>query len=362
MLFTHDNRSLCCLAGQNGKCRRRKKRQAAKRTRPAPANGFLNHRFTPVMGRDVGLLGVPAQVEKAFYQSLRNLVAFYHLKGDCSSKLSYPMNIKQSFDKVEKAFMQQRTGLQVVILNDATHKACVATVKAYDTGPTLFYLPLQRLVFILGKRHKRRQADLLLSVCAYLLQVAGIPFFNDGFVGGEYDMIYEWYDSGSMDYDEADFAVVRETYRQKDYHGKKLLKSLRHSYHLQQFEARVKNFRAVGKKDKELLEVSKKLLSLYRQFPERSIMDNVFGNLIEPGEEERIYPDQYISFIWDGAGMVFDQLIESVNTSFQEMPAIEEPSAVQFFDRLPDSAQHDLFFEEQFFESLHLLADILFEL
>jgi len=359
MLFAHEYSRLCCLAGQDGKRRRRKKRQLEKRTPCTSANGFLTYSFTPVINREVGLLGQAKQVQQEFFRSLANLAEFYQLDISCTDNLYYPLNIQDAFEKAKKAFDEKRTGLNLIIAKDKSRKACVSTVKTYDTGTCLYYLPVKPLLLLMRNRHTKKQANLLLSVFAYLYLVGGIPYFTEGFLAGEYDMIYEWYTTDESEYDEEYYNAVIQAYKQMNYFGKKLLKSISHRYHLQQFETRVRQFKPVGEKDIALHEASLQLLAIYKEYPARSIMDNIHGCAKELEEDEKVSPEQYISFMWDGEGLVYDQLIETVNTRFQETVDIDEPVAVQYFDKLPETERHELGFEELFFDNLHNLSDAL---
>jgi hypothetical protein len=362
MLFAHEYSRLCCLAEQDGKRRRRKERQLEKRTTCASANGFLKHSFTPVVNREVGLLGQAKQVQQEFFQSLANLAEFYQLDISCTDNLYYPLNIQDAFEKAKKAFDKKPTGLHLIIAKDKRRKACVSTVKPYDTGQCLFYLPVKPVVSLMHSRRTKRQADLLLSMFAYLYQVGGVPYFTQGFLESEYDMIYEWYTTDDTDYDEQESIVIMQAFKLMKYHGKKLFKSISHRYHLQQFESRVQQFKPTCKKEIAIHEVGQQLLAVYKQYPKRSIIDCIHECTMERQDDEKITPDQYISFMWDAEGFIYDQLIETVNVRFQEMVDIDEPAAVQYFDKLPEKEQHDLGFEEQFFDCLHNLSDLLNEL
>lgn len=359
MLFTQEYSRICDIAEQDGRRRRRKKRQAEKRTSRLIADDFLNYQFTPIINREVGLLGHPTKVANDFYQSLNNLVTFYHLKVNTNSGLCYPHNIVESFNKVKAAFGKQVKDLNLAIIQDEKHKACVATTKEYDTGYTLFYLPVRPLLTLMQYRQKRQQANLLLSMFAYLYQVAGIPYFTNCFLGGEYEMIHDWYTDATDDYDEDLFIEVMETYRLMDHFGKRFLKSIRHPYHLQQFEDRVKAFKPRNESEQGLKEVSQCLLNLYQRHPHRSITDNLPNGFIETGDEDVIQPDEYISFFWDDRGTLYEQLIETVNQRFQETTNLLEPMAIQLFDKIPSKEEHSLDFEADFFDCLHDLADVL---
>jgi len=338
--------------------RRHPKGHAEKRPRFDAANGFLNKTFAPSISRDLGLLGKPNEIEREFYRSLSNFAALYGLQIP-TPKHEYPFNITQAFEAAKQQFAKLNTGLGVIILKEKKHKACVTTVKTYDTGMCLFYISVKPLVLLLQNPHKKTQANLLLSVFAYLWQVAGMPDFYDGFVGGYYETIKEWYTQDPRDYDEDVCDELTSTYRSMEYFGRKVFKSIRHKYHLEQFENRVRSFVPKTANDKELLTVASEILNLYLTYPCRCITDNIHYRFFEPEQEDRILPDQYISFFWEAEGTVYEQLMECINVDFQEISCMEEPLAFQLFD-IPQTEQvHSLVFEETFFECLHKLAGLL---
>ena len=362
MAYTQQHSTICRKPGQARQRRRHQKRQPTERTSCATANGFLKHAFAPVIGRDLGILGKSKEIEMEFYNSLRNFAALYGLKLPRSNSLSYPFNIAQSFETAKQLFKQKNKSLDVIILKDNTHKSCVATVKTYNTGCCLYYMPVKPLSSLFKQRNKRKQRNMLLSVFAYLHQVAGMPYFIDGFLEGEYEHIYDWYSQDPDEYDQKEYTEMLQDYRAMNFFGKKLLKSIRHKYHLQQFENRVTNFKPATKNDTEILRVGTMVLNLYKQYPSRNLFDSLHCRLLDPDEEDRILPDQYVSFSWKSEGLIFEQLLESVNCSFQEIACTEEPKAIQIFDQPQAVEKHDLDFEQCFFDRLDHLADLLNDL
>jgi len=359
MRNTPEHSNVCRQPEQDGKRRRRTKQQVKKCAAFPANNGFLRKAFVPIISRQLGMLGQPQKIETEFYQSLKNLTAFYDLDLPDFGDLGYPLNVAKSFGKAKELFDKKSTGLELVILKNKQHKSCVTTVKTYNTGMSLFYVAVKPLYLLFNSPHQKAKANLLLSIFTYLYQVAGVPYFLDGFLGSEYDMIYEWYTNDPADYDETDYNEIMESFRVMNYFGAKLLKSIRHKYHLQQFQNRVQHFIPKTPNDGELQSVGIELLNIYLQCPDRSIFKNIQNTLIGTPEEDRILPDQYISFFWDDKGAVYEQLMETINVSFQEISGIDEPTAIQCFDHRQDKESHDLEFENKFFNSLGNLSDVL---
>jgi len=358
MQDTPANSQLCQKPRLSSQRRRRPKRQVVERSGIHAANGFLKKPFSPIIGQSLAMLGNYKEVEKEYFASLAHFVDLHKMNMPVNSG-GYPLNIATSFAAVKDEFEKKNTGLGVVIINDEKHKACVATYKTCDIGMCLYYVAVKPLARLLQDRHKKQQAQLLLSVFAYLYQIAGMPDFHDGYVGSNYEAINDSYETGWSDIDDKDYREFMAWYKNMQYFGRKVFKSIRHPYHLQQFERRLTAFAALTDGDAELLVVSTQIFGLYSQFPSRRIFDNVRYRFLEPDEERHILPDEFISFFWDSDSFIYDQLMEYINSELQEISCTEEPIALQYFDTPQAAPSHDLVFEEAFFECLNHLADLL---
>ncbi|HWB27501.1 MAG TPA: hypothetical protein VG738_18625 [Chitinophagaceae bacterium] len=358
MQNTPANSQVCQEPRRSSKRHRRAKRPSDKHTCLHGANGFLKKSFSPVIGQNLAILGGSKEIEKEYFISLAHFTALHDITMP-SVEGSYPMNIARSFSVVKDEFAKKDTGLGILILKDENRKACIATFKTCDTGMNLFYIAVKPLARLLQNPRKKRQAQLLLSVFAYLYQVAGMPDYHNGYVGSNYEAIYENYEYYCRDIDESDSRTFISWNMNMQYFGRKTFKSIRHPYHLQQFENRLKRFIPLNNADKDLLKVSRLLFDLYKNYPSRRIFDNVHYRFLEPDEERHILPDDYISFFWDSDSFVYEELMEYINGDFQEIACTEEPIALQYFDTPQGAIKHDLAFEDAFFECLHHLADLL---
>lgn len=334
-----------------------KKGQTKKCSAIYAGHDFLKKPFAPVMGQRLAGIGNPTTVEVAFYTSVQNFCKLYGLHFEKSAQ-PYPLNIADDFRWIEEAFNKKQTGLDLIILNDRRHKTCLATVKSYKTGGYLFYIPVRPLLLMLQARKTKKQGLLILSVFAYLHKVADVPYFTDDYLSGTYEMIKDWYEEDPSEFEEEQ-SKVKSEFREMEHFGKKLLKSIQHPYHLKQFQKRLQKFTPCTPDDEKLRAVCSRFLWLYKTLPSRSLSNSFYPRILHPNEDDRILPDQYISFFWNGEGIIYQQLIESVNVSFQDMGIMDEPLAFQYFDTPQEKEHHDLLFETFFFDSIHELCELL---
>ena len=346
---------------QGGKQCRHTKEYIEKRSHRVAQHGFLKHAFVPVISQQLASLGHPSQIEGEFFNSLSHFAALYGFNLPDYSVADYPLNIAQAFEWAVQQMKRLRLELVLILVKDATYKCCIATVKIFDTGACLYYIPVKPLHLLLNDRKAKPQAGLLLSIFGYLYQIAQIPYFTEGYLSDTYDMIYNWITEDPNAFDEEDHLYILEEFKEMEYTGRRLFKSIRHPYHVQQFENRVQRFKPAIANDEALLAIGTKLLYLYKQHPTRTVFDSINESLLDPGAEEQIMPHQYISFFWSGKGPAYQQVIETVNMNFQEIACMQEPLTVQLFNTLQKEEKHNLDFEQQLFECLYELNEYLNE-
>jgi len=350
------------LPRQAARQRRDKKKET--QIRPAEFNGygFLKTGFLPVTDTVREELKCTGKIEREFFTSLSNIAALYGFHPlDVRGKV-FPYNILLAYHHAEAQVKKANPALQLIIIQDKEHAACLATVKQMDTGATLYYVPVKPLYELLQDKENKKSAELLLSVYTYLYQVAGIPYYRDSssYMYYTYEMMDEWIKDNPADWDEDDFTAQVSCLNSLSYYGNIIRRKIRNAYNLQQFEKRVSQYRPKTADEEKLQELSRNFLSLYQQFPNRSIMDNIHDRIIEPQKDERIYPDQYISFYWDYKDCLYQSLFETVNMELQEKEVTEEPLSIQLFDKPQEKIQtHEMEFEIRFFDLLHELNDLL---
>lgn len=357
MEYTSAFRTIRKGLGQLARCRKGKKRQAKVCPIEPAGNGFLKYRFLPLAGG--GALNRRRERERKILSSLDNLAALYGFTALDISTQPYPYNIHLAFRHAEQQLERVDKTLHLLLLEEED-KVCIATAKEASTGTTLFYIPVYPLWYLLQDRQRKGEAMLLLSVFAYLRQVAGIPYFDDySPVHGHYEILQEWIAEKEEFTDLAAWAESNAMLNCAFHFGKRMGKQISHPYHLAQFFHRLQSFQPSGAFGNELKNIAKGLYQLYQTYPLRSIMDNVHEGILHPNEEQRIYMEQVVSFTWDEHGWLGEQLVEMACSELNEMSAMDDPVALQFFDTPQSSASHDLQFEKSLFELLHELSDVL---
>lgn len=344
---------------QVARCSTNKKIQAKNSTARFNPNGFLNHSFQPLTDNKQ-LLKYQNGIETSYFNSLANLANLYQFEPLNVKGNVYPYTIHLSYEYARRWMNSIAPDTKLVIIHEEKRMACLATVKAYDTGSCLYYIAIEPLCKLLKYRRYKKQAELLTSVFAYLYQIAKVPYYgNQGnYLYYTYDTIEQWIEEEAEAWEEDHDKVLLELKTQKSLRTI-IEKKIKLPYQLMCFEERINQFVPKTDFDKALLETSRNCFELYQAYPKRSIEDNTQINLLAADEEERISTDQYISFFWSSKGLLYEQVFDYVNSSLQEMSAIDEPQSIQLFDTPQRRTTHCFDFEEKFFSLLHELADLL---
>jgi hypothetical protein len=82
---------------------------------------------------------------------------------------------------------------------------------------------------------------------------------------------------------------------------------------------------------------------------------------MEYGQEENIRVNEYISFIAESEGSLYDSLSEMVNSEFNERGNIEEPVIIRLYNQLNEQ-RDSLDFERRLFAMITDLCTLLNDL
>lgn len=318
-----------------------------KRTCFPAADGFLSHRFMPV-ARDRNLLDNWQEKERGFFASLAFLCSdfgFAPLKSDIAA---FPYNIvlARDFVKGRMAKLHDKT----VVLMESKGLPRLATAQPHNTGRTLFYIPLKPLWKLQRDRRRRQEANLLLSIYAYLFQRAQIPLYTiGGFVAGCYESLSYWMEENVCDWEAVELYKCRSEMAAAIYFGQRSERTLRHPCHLADWKRRLEGYGKHNPSGTKFLEIASRFYGLYRRFPKHIYDRNIFFNVIEPQEEYRICPDWYISFVWSNEGWLAEQTVNYLNIEAQECMVTEEPLLLTCYDRKGGRVVDTLDFEKELF-------------
>ena len=339
----------------SARCQRDTAQPAKKRTAGHRRNGFLTHEFKPFWAYE----GNKDRAEREFLCSLSQLCNYYGLTVTPSANEVFPQSIYQTWQTVCEALKAKDKRLECFIACDDSHTATLATVSRYDTGMNLYYIPVRPLWHWVQSSQAQKIAELLLCICAYLHQVVGIPFYteNGSYVGCQYQMIEDWVNDDEQDEEDRQ-QQLDELYVMHNA-GLKLHEQIRTPQYLERFADVVENFCPADNWEQKWQAIGMEFLQLYRQYPQRSIFDNIHSGLLYPEDEDRISADQYISFYWSGDGCLADTLFDTVNCNFQEIPYMDEPMYLQKFDRLPENDSPEFDFEDRLLEQVWNFCKLL---
>lgn len=326
------------------------------------ANGFLKCTFLPKLKetKTVQSCRKSDKTERDFFQSLSKLAEHYHIEPMQSKQFPFPYNMALAIADIEEKLKQKVLDWVEIRLVQDSKKTYFVSEERYNTGSTLFYIPVASLYRMLHNRKRKRNAHLLLSVCAYLYHIVDIPYYRQeaSYLYCMYEMMNDWVEQD--DYTQ-ETAVYLAEIKQAEYIGDYMEQRIYNRTNLTVFERRVNNFKAKDDFDNECLTAAKEAFALYQTYPNENVFRNTKPNGEASGEdmESVIGMEKYISFYADHKGWLNETLIESVNNEMQEYGQMEEPIIQKQFDGR-DITANNLCFENRLFTLLHSLSDILY--
>ena len=176
--------------------KRSAERQTQIRTDSNVANGFLKSTFLPKLKetKTVQVCRKSDRTERDFFQSLSKMAEHYHIEPMQTRQFPYPYNIALAISDIEEKLKQKVLDWEEIRLVQDSKKTYFVSEERYNTGSTLFYIPVASLYRMLHNRKRKRNALLLLSVCAYLYHVADIPYYRQeaSYLYWMYEMMNDW--------------------------------------------------------------------------------------------------------------------------------------------------------------------------
>jgi len=339
-------------------------RQEESRTNSNATNGILKCTFLPKL-KTVQSVQACQKTERDFYKSLSKLAEHYRIEPMQSKNFGFPYNIALSMWDMETEVKRTNINWDGFKLVQDSKKTFLVSEERYDTGTTLYYIPVVPLFIMLKDPKRKKNAQLLISVCSYLYHIADIPYYRqeDSYLYWMYEMHKDWVEQD----DETD---ETETYkselRNAEYIGDKIEQKLFNRSNLKVFEQRVNQFKGLDTFDKECHKVACNALALYREYPNATIFRNApmpeqdpYNDDDDGNDNETIGMEKYISFIADTKGWLFESLSDSINNEFNEYRKMEEPTICKAFDG-SKITQGNLDFENRLFELLDDLSYLLY--
>ncbi|MDQ6473119.1 hypothetical protein RB619_20975 [Flavobacterium sp. LHD-80] len=323
------------------------------------ADGFLRHSFLPLfeMGKKVPSQN---QVEKDFLSSLAVLSRLYGFKVLDTTGKSYPYNILLAHSDAQKQLNGLGRDIELSIIQENDGSVKLATKHSYNTCNTLYYIPVLPLYRLLQDSRQKPTAELLLSVFAYLYHIAGIPYYREdsSCLYYHYECMEEWL-IDELEHEECQggTSMISEL-NTASYYGDVMHRKMYNPYHLNVFEKRIECYKFNTDFEKDCLSVAKLALALMLEYPSGTIFQNTSNREFE-SEEGIIRAEQYISFIADTDGALYENIARVINDEFNECSEIEEPTLLQIYDTQNELTPKALDFECRLFPLLNDLCTLL---
>lgn len=314
---------------------RNKQGQTQVSTATDVANGFLITTFLPKLEamKTVQPATEVEKIETDFYCSLCAVARHYNGFEPMDTRtFGYPYNIVLSVWEVKSHLKRNiRNWSSLRLVQDDKGKTFFISEEQYNTGTTLFYIPVIPLYKMLKEPKTKRAAQLLLSVFAYLYHVADIPYYRqeDAYIYWQYEMIADWIEQD----DETELDSRKEELKVAQWCGEKMEQKIFNRKNLDVFVNRIKAFKPKNDFEQECLNVAKGMFALYTDYPATTVFQHAkYVQDDEEQDDEVIAMRKYISFIADAKGWLYETVAESVNNEFNECGTTEEPTIVKEFN------------------------------
>ena len=352
------------LDSESQRHKRSTERQTEICTNSNVTNGFLKCAFLPKLKtvQSVQACKRTAKTERDFYKSLSQLAEHYGINPLQTQDYGYPYNMALAMWDAETKLKQNNINWDNLRLVQDSKKTFFTSEERYNTGTTLYYIPIVPLFQMLNDPKRKITAQLLVSVCSYLYHIADIPYYRqeNSYLYWMYEMMNDWVEQD--DYTEETDSCIAEIVK-AEWIGERIEQKLFNRINLQVFEQRLNNFKTRDTFDLECQKVACDAFALYAQYPHESIFRNAPSPHEDPYNEENdsetVGMEKYISFIADTTGWLYERLADSINNEFNEYGAMEKPTIFKRFDG-SNIKQTNLDFENRLFALLDELCALLY--
>ena len=343
--------------------KRNSKRQTEISTNENVANGFLKNSFLPKLKetKKVQACKKTAKMENDFYKSLSQLAEHYKIELMQTNQFEYPYNMALAIWDIEKKLKQRVLNWEEIRLVQDSKKTYFISEEKYNTGTTLYYIPIEPLYQMLHDPKRKRNAQLLISVCSYLYHIADIPYFRqeESYLFWMYEMHKDWVE---QDDETEETEVYKREFIKVELIGDSIEQKLFNRINLQVFEQRLNAFKSRDMFDYDCWQMACNAFALYTEYPHASIFQNAPINEDPESEEEEneiIGMEKYISFIAHTKRWLYESIADSINNEFNEYGVMQEPTICKRFDG-KDVNNTNLDFENRLFALLNDICNLLY--
>jgi hypothetical protein len=351
------------LDAKTKRCERSSERQTQISTNANASDGFLKTSFLPKLQepKTVQACQKTAKTEKDFYKSLSKLAEHYKIEPLPTNQFEYPYNIALAIWNIEEKLKERVLNWQEIRLVQDSKKTYFISEEKYNTGTTLYYIPIEPLYQMLHDPKRKRNAQLLISVCSYLYHIADIPYFRqeDTYLYWMYEMHKDWIE---QDDETEETETYKFEFNKAELIGDCIEKKLFNSINLKVFEQRLNSFKSCDTFDKDCWQMAYNAFALYTEYPHTSIFRNApikNDPESEAEEYEVIGMEKYISFISQTKGWLYESITDRINNEFNEYGLMEEPTICKCFDQ-NEVTNTSLDFENRLFALLDDMCSLLY--
>ncbi|MDN3707336.1 hypothetical protein QW060_09325 [Myroides ceti] len=337
-------------------------RQAEIRTNSNATNGILKCMFLPKLTTAHSVQACQ-KTERDFYKSLSKLAEHYSVEPMTTQAYNFPYNIVLDMWDIDTKLKRTHRNWDGLHLLQDSKKTFLKSEERYDTGTTLYYIPIVPLFKMLKDPKRKKTAQLLISVCSYLYHIADIPYYRqeDSYLYWIYEMHKDWIED---DYETEESEMQKSELRKAEQIGDKIEQKLFNRINLKVFEQRLNTFKSNNTFDHECWKISCNAFALYTEYPNAS----VFGNAPFPEqnpyeddyENQTIGIEKYISFCAETKGWLYNSVTDCINNEFNEYGKMDEPTICKIFDE-NELNQSSLDFENRLFDVLNDLSGLLYD-
>lgn len=327
------------------------------------SNGFLKVSFLPRLqqGKTLQASAETAKMQSNFYLSLECLAEHYGIVPMQTGQFEYPYNMALALWDIEEKLGKSVLNYPEIRLLQDGKKTYFISEEKFNTGTTLYYIPIHPIYEMLKDPKYKKNAHLLLSVCSYFYHIAGIPYHREqgSYLYWLYEMHREWTEQD--DDREENQRYVRE-FDKAEMIGDCMEQKIFNRINLEVFEKRLNSFKSRDKFDEKCCQVARKAFELRAHYPNESIFRNAPIHECEEDQDtqsESIGMEKYISFISDTTGWLYESLSESINNEFNEYGSMDEPTIFKCFDGT-EIESNSLDFESRLFALLDELCALLY--
>lgn len=336
--------------------RSRAARTAPKRTAGFDPHGFLKHTFVPFDGycfRDW------RKAEAEFFRSAENICTLYGLSKPDVSGLAFPENISACHQQIAD-ILERGNRINCRIMQDEIRSATLTTVKRFDTGYTLYYIPVNAIMRIMAKPGLKHLSDLLCCICSYLYQITKVDYYRDQcYIHSTYSTIEDWInedDEGKGEVYRDEQLAQLEIMMQS---GDLLRTILKRPFSIKSLRSLLNVYNRSAGRDSVFADLAGEVEKLAIDYPKRSVYDAIPKAYYGLDENGNIHIDQYLCFYWSANDMFNEVFFDMVNNELNESGEQVEPVSLQWFDKPQQQVQHHFDYEPRLFAIISELVDFL---